>query len=352
MESQKQKLLMSTGDEPIVLPSQRGGASRIFCIFLIGCALLVALFAVVAIAMHGNPMGFFQGFFPGIPTDEADPPSNTTPSTTQSPAAEPSPDPGQIPIVEMDLSYLSLGEGYLHNETPYTPNVEALLSAPLPKCTGEGPKVLILHTHTGESYLPAGTTVLDGLPGDLTYSRNAEENVLAAGKELCRVLNARGIETIHCVTLHDDPDLRNAYDRSRETVQSYLEKYPTIVYVIDLHRDAILTGEGEYVRPLTPNGGEEVAQVMAVVGSDCNGTVYDWEQNLALALQLRQRLNQRCPALCRPVSLRRASYHQELSPGYLLLEIGSGANTPEQAKRAAALVGETLADLLLDSKIE
>ncbi len=351
MESQKQPLLMSTGDEPIVLSSQRGGASRVFCIFLIGCALLVALFAVVAIAMHGNPMGFFQGLFPGISTDEAGPPSVTSPSTTQPPSSEPSPTPEQTPIVEMDLSYLSLGEGYLHNETPYTPNVEALLSAPLPKLTGEGPRVLILHTHTGESYLSEGTTVLDGLPGDLTYSRDAERNVLAVGEELCRVLNARGIETIHCTTLHDDPDLRNAYARSRETVQAYLERYPGIVYVIDLHRDAILTGDGEYVRPLTPDG-EGVAQVMAVVGSDCNGTVYDWEQNLALALQLRQRLNQRCPALCRPVSLRRASYHQELAPGYLLLEIGSGANTPEQAKRAAALVGETLADLLLDSQNE
>ena len=50
--------------------------------------------------------------------------------------------------------------------------------------------------------------------------------------------------------------------------------------------------------------------------------------------------------LCRPVSLRNSSYNQELAKYALILEIGTAANSVEEAKRAAVLVGETLADLI------
>ncbi|MBQ8432359.1 MAG: stage II sporulation protein P [Clostridia bacterium] len=353
MEASNKNSLLPAGDEPITLrPRSHGSASRVFCTFLIGCTLLVAAFAVVSIAMRGNLLDPWRSFFPAATTEAPDgtgdggtyPPN----ALTTAPAGQ-SPQPsGQTPIVEMDLSYPSLGSAYLHNETPYKPNVADLLSAPLSPFTGEGPKVLILHTHTTESYLPNGGEDMDGLPGDLTYSTVEEENVIGVGAELCRVLNEKGIETLHCTLRHDEPTLRGAYERSLETVRRYLAEYPSIVCVIDLHRDAILTGDGEYVRLLTADG--EVAQVMAVVGSDCNGTAYDWQANLALALQLREHLNQMLPTLCRPISLRQSSYNQELLPGYLLLEIGSGANTPEQAKRAAAYVGTALADLLLSTE--
>ena len=86
---------------------------------------------------------------------------------------------------------------------------------------------------------------------------------------------------------------------------------------------------------------------MAVVGSDGNGTQHPrWQDNLALALQLRERLNQSLVGACRPVSLRNASFHQELAPYSLLLEIGTVANSPEAALAAARRVGECLAEMI------
>ena len=90
-----------------------------------------------------------------------------------------------------------------------------------------------------------------------------------------------------------------------------------------------------------------MAQVMAVVGSDGNGTEHpNWERNLALAECLRAALNKEVSGLCRPSILRNASYNQELAPYSLLLEIGTGANSVEEAKRSASLVGKVLSDLL------
>ena len=105
--------------------------------------------------------------------------------------------------------------------------------------------------------------------------------------------------------------------------------------------------DGSFVRAIAERNGEDVAQVMAVIGTDCNGTVHErWQENLALALQLRERLNQSGAALCRPVSLRNASYNQEMARYSLLLEIGTAANSVKEAERAAAMVGEVLAELI------
>lgn len=320
---------------------------RFFAVFLVCCALLVAVFAASAVLIKSGILG--EKDFLLFGKEGADSTSDEIASSEEErrdPAADfPIPD-GAIPIVSKDLSYSALGSGYLHNETLYAPSVSELLKRDLlPVQSGDAPQILILHTHTSESYLEEGTTFLEGAPGDLTYSKEEDQNLLAVGRALAEALNEKGITAIHCTVMHDEPTLSGAYERSAETVRQYLKEYPTITYVIDLHRDALMTSDGEYVK--TASSDPSIAQIMAVVGSDCNGTSHpNWEENLALSLQLREALNQKVPNACRPVSLRNASYNQELAPRFLLLEIGSGGNSVEEAKNAARLVGEVLAELL------
>ena len=85
-----------------------------------------------------------------------------------------------------------------------------------------------------------------------------------------------------------------------------------------------------------------------VVGSNAGGWEHDeWEGNLALALQLRQMLNQNDQALCRPVMLCTHTYNQEMAPYAILLEIGTGANSIDEAVAAATLAGEAFANVIL-----
>ena len=206
-----------------------------------------------------------------------------------------------------------------------------------------------MHTHTREAYQPADATYVEGVVGDVTYSDDAEQNMLAVGKALADRLQTHGIGAIHCTIVHDLPTLGGAYNRSYETVKYYLKEYPSIRYVIDLHRDAVTGEDGEILRAVWGEGDESVAQVMAVVGTDANGTEFaHWEENLSFALQLREELNGGGEGICRPVYLRNASFHQELAPCSILLEIGTSGNSVEEAKRAAELVGDALANLIYE----
>ena len=314
---------------------------RVFAAFLICLALLLAAFTVTAFLAEGRSF---------LPTRKDPTPTEPTPDPTPQLPSDPTPIPdGATAIRTKDLSALTLGNTYIYNETPYRPDLPLLLTRTWERYTPtEEPLVLILHTHTSEGYLPEGTAYLTGTVGDATYTDDPTQSVLAVGETLCRVLNENGIGAIHCRDRHDVPSLGGAYERSAETVKHYLAQYPSIVYVIDLHRDAILS-DGSLIRAVTEEGGESVAQIMAVVGTDANGTEFDhWEENLVLALALRERLNAGGAAICRPVSLRNASFYQELTPRALLLEIGSSGCSPEEAKRAAQRVGDALVDLILE----
>ena len=350
-----QNTLPQNREEKVLLEYSFGSKKRGFAAFLIGCALLIAAFAITALWIEGKDDGAFGKQDEGahdtaLPTAE---PTGDAPNGTQDPLLQ-GQSPVEIPqgavaIVSKDLSCSALGNGYLHNETDYIPSLNELLNWK----TGEysestAPRVLILHTHTSEGYLKDGCAYVEGSVGDATYSDRAEENVLSVGEVLCQTLNEKGIPSIHCQTSHDATGLSGAYERSAETVRAYLRDYPSIEYVIDLHRDSVMASDGSIIRSETEINGEPTAQVMAVVGSDRNGTAYanGWEHNLALALQLRELLNANGATLCRPVSLRTSSFYQELSKYGLLLEIGTAANSPEEAKRAAVLVGEALAQLI------
>ena len=331
---------------------------RVFAVILICSALLLAGFAVSTVAMQasGRDWDFlFGSLFEKSPSEaegEANGDLNNEENTTQSPPiSEVTPIPeGAVAVISKDLSYTDRGSTYLLNETPYTPDLSALLARELSTVSPtDEPLVLILHTHSREAYQPDGATYIEGAVGDATYSDDESKNMIAVGTVLARSLQAHGIGSVHCTAAHDSPTLGGAYDRSAETVKAYLAEYPSIRYVIDLHRDAVTTDGGEVVRAVCEIEGESVAQVMAVIGTDANGTDFaGWENNLAFALQMRELLNTESRELCRPIFLRNASFHQELAPCSILLEIGTSGNSLDEAKRAAKLVGDALADLIYE----
>ena len=337
-----------TTEAQILLSPEPFRKSRHFGAFLICCALFVAGFALTALFQNAN--GSFlkpeENTTSGI-QNSINPPSLSLPSDTATPEEPRIPDEA-TPIVTYDLSHLGQGIGYLNNETFYKPNIAVLLASDVSSMATQEPLVLVLHTHTSEGYLAKSVEYLEGDIGEITYTQNEEQNVLAVGKAFVSALNKNGITAIHCTVMHDEAGLSGSYERAAESIQFFLTHYPSIRYVVDLHRDAILTAEGEYVRAVTEIDGKSVAQILPVVGSDAAGWEHDnWEGNLALALQLRQELNRNDTALCRPVMLRNHTYNQEMAPYAILLEIGTGANSLDEAIAAATLAGEAFAKVIL-----
>ncbi len=354
MEQEKNQL--TPPRQAVVLGKRIAKPTGRFLAFLICGSILIAAFAMSSLwlggegeSLFGRLSAFFQGGEKGVQTPNEEEGKPSEPPTADRENGDAELPEGAILIRGMDLSAADRGVDYFQNETAYCPNVAELRARPWETVTPDmqKPLVLILHTHATEAYLSEAATYLPSPVGDAIYSEDAARGVIAVGDALTETLNRSGIPTLHCWDLHGEAGtLRNSYACSAECVETYLARYPSIQYVIDLHRDSILTGDGAYVRTETTVNGTRIAQVMAVVGTDGNGTEHSaWEQNLSLALQLRDGLNAQ-GSLCRPVSLRNASYNQELAPHALLLEIGSGANTVEEAKRAAVLVGEALARII------
>ena len=339
--------LRAPAAEPhIPLSPQPFRKTRQFGAFLICCALFVAGFAFTALwrDVEGS---FFGKAEETSPLEGSDPPSIIIPNDP--PEKEETIIPqGATPIVTYDLAHLGQGIGYLNNETFYNPNINELLATDVSTPFTQEPVVLVLHTHTSEGYLLEQSSYLEGNLGEITYTSAAERNMLAVGKAFISGLNKKGITAIHCTVMHDESGLAGSYERAADSIKFFLEHYPSIRYVVDLHRDAILSADGEYIRAATEIAGESVAQILPLVGSDANGWEHDsWEENLALALQLRQALNQNDRALCRPVMLRNSTYNQEMAPYAILLEIGTGANSIDEAIAAATLAGEAFGKVIL-----
>jgi len=172
-------------------------------------------------------------------------------------------------------------------------------------------------------------------------------NMVELGNIVADKLNAAGINTIHDKTMHDYPQYNGSYTRAAKTINSHLKKYPSIKIVLDMHRDAIASGSDK-IKVTSNINGKKAAQVMLVMGSQ-SGSVTNfpnWKENLKLAVRFQQTLEVMYPTLARPLSLTSKNYNESLTNGSMLLEMGTDANTIEEVKYSAELVGNALVSLL------
>ena len=118
--------------------------------------------------------------------------------------------------------------------------------------------------------------------------------------------------------------------------------------VIDMHRDA-LGANGTVYKTMAEEDGVCASQVMLLVGSDASGLNHPgWRSNLALALYLQQAVGSRHPTLMRPVTLVKERYNQHLTPGSMIIEVGSSGNTLQEALAAIRLFADAAAPALLE----
>ena len=259
---------------------------------------------------------------------------------------------GCTPIIPMDLSLFSYGSSYINNSTGYSPDVAALIEKNLKgdgsvelMAVSSGPQVLIIHTHGTEAYSKDGAIYCESDSVDVR-TLDTSKNVVAVGRTVAAMLNENGISTLHCTVMHDSLQYKDSYARAEETVRRYMEEFPSIRLVIDIHRDSIIKSSGEIVRPVAELDGKAAAQLMCVVGSDWAGDTHpEWENNLSLALKLRERLNDECESICRPVFLKPNTYNQELAQYSLLVEVGAEGNSLEEAQRSAELLAKSIVSL-------
>ena len=269
-----------------------------------------------------------------------DTPAPTEPDDPEDPEVLPAVTTAPEDIVGRTLTPVS-GDGYDSAQGVYIENrpgldldVAALASADLSlELPEEGPQVLIMHTHGSEAYTPDGTDTY--VPTGECRTLDTAKNVVRVGDEIARVLTEMGLTVVHDTQLYDYPEYNGAYDRSLAAVEAWLEQYPSIRVVLDVHRDALVGEDGTIYKPITTVGGEQAAQVMLVMGSNA---LYDhpgWQENLSLAVKIQKEMNTLWPTLARPIGLRENRYNQQTTTGSLLVEVGAHGLRALFARRAS-----------------
>ena len=210
----------------------------------------------------------------------------------------------------------------------YDLNIKKLLGTRA-KCKikkNAGYQVLLVHTHTTESYAEKSRD---------WYSKKFNHRTTDKSESVVAVATG-------------------AYDRARKTIKKYLKKYPSIEMVIDVHRDAMTTDDGTKIKPTAKINGKKAAQVMIITGCDNEGKLdFDgWRKNSVMAVQLQKKMADKYDGLARPLYFAPFRYNMDLTPNSLLIEFGTDVNTLSEAKYSGQLVGNCLVEVLKQYVVE
>ena len=250
-----------------------------------------------------------------------------------------SPPPSLPEVTEIPLPTFSGEENVdLYYAVKKQPDIAALLAKPLVwELPGDIPTVLILHTHTTESYTRNGEDYRESASW---RTLDEQFNMVSIGQLVAEILEEAGIRVLHHRELNDYPSYNGSYTRARKALRELLKENPGIQLVLDLHRDAA-GDEQNQMRTQATVAGQSSAQLMVVIGTNHS----DYEENLSLGLKLHAQLEQQAPGIMRPLQLRAQRFNQDLTSGALLIEVGAAGNTHPEAHTAARELAKAIVAL-------
>lgn len=262
-------------------------------------------------------------------------PEETQPTATNSTAETQL--PTEAPRVLPSFSAEDAALVSVRDTSGNTADVAALLETPLSwDLTGEGPTVLLLHTHATESYTK---TAGESYTESGSYrTLDTGYNLVSIGDRVEALLTAAGIGVIHSETLHDHPSYDGGYANSRATAKAVLDRESEIQLILDLHRDAAVDANGNQYATSCTVDGRESAQILILVGTGHP----NWQENMALAVKLTAQLEKMYPGITRGIITRTYDYNQDLSGGALLIEVGAAGDTREKALVAAEVLSQAI----------
>ena len=240
-----------------------------------------------------------------------------------------------------DFSFLTSSLYKVSGTTKITPEelpVEEMLSQDFSMdLSGEGPKILIFHTHATEDFA-------DTVPGDPSTT------IVGVGEQLAvNLRETYGIQVLHDTTIFP---YNSSYSMAKDHVSQILSENPSIQVVIDLHRDA--PGSEKVT---TEINGVTMSKIMFFNGlcQDQDGVPFEGLenpnrfQNLSFSLQMKLLADAYYPGLAKRNFLKGQRYNMHLMPRYLLIEAGDQKNTVEEEKNAMGPLADLLYHILSDN---
>lgn len=208
---------------------------------------------------------------------------------------------------------------------------EAKLSENIKNASALGePLIYIYNTHQTEEYAPGSLKNYNITPTVYMAANILKENLRENGinaivedSSLQKGLSERGL------------NYNGAYTLSYEWLTSAKERYPSVKYFIDLHRDSVSAS--------TTINNYSYAKMMFVIGMNHD----NYKKNEELMLKLNEFLNRGYKGLMRePFYGKNSRYNQHFNENVMLIEIGGPESTINEVSLSVKAFAESLSNLL------
>lgn len=198
-------------------------------------------------------------------------------------------------------------------------------------------EILIYHTHTHEGYAEAGAD-----------TEQEDFSVVGVGDVLAEELEeGYGISVVHDKTIHDTSPYNQSYYRSESTVQTYLNQFPNLKLVIDLHRNSGPSKEST----TTVINDQSLARLLFVTSKNSP----NYSQMMEAVNGMISISEELFPGLMGDgrdgvglyeYNAGSNTFNQKLSPACILTEFGTELNTAQEAKLSAKYLARLIAEYL------
>ena len=195
------------------------------------------------------------------------------------------------------------------------------------------PTIYIYNTHDQEAYKVSETQPYNITPNVKFASYILQEKLDDLGLKAIVETNSIG----DILTTYDWK-YANSYDASRILLEKAKQKYPSLKYYIDIHRDS---SNGDKTTLSLDNN--DYAKVLFIVGLENT----NYEANLNLANALSNSLNNSVSNISRGIYKKEGPgvngvYNQDFSPNSMLLEIGGYENSIDSVAKTINILGDNL----------
>ena len=193
------------------------------------------------------------------------------------------------------------------------------------------PVILITHFASrecysnGKSYTPKG----------VFYSN--EKNIGSIGELMTTTFNSIGINAIHLNEVYSSGAIYSSRDEYEESLRKTLKAYPSIAYVINVSRDITVNDDMTMTNYSFLSNETQCAQITLTVGTNYEEITDLQEKNILFVDNLAKQLNSQHQGFVKSTEISRFELSQNIDPVCFNLEIGSYANTYEEASNTTSL---------------
>lgn len=321
-------LPVSESEEMMPYIKQRKKSAASKTVFLFAVVAIVAAIAITAFRSSEKLKSFISGIF-GKAAESSE--STSTTESTEGTAAEKGlyyfdsslvPE-GNLGVIPCDLSVDSLGKMF-ENGTDYEVGTA---KGTLGKADDGKVRVLIVCTHPYEAFT---ADILTYYSDDFT-PLGGENTVAELARSMARKLISLGIGAEYLDT--GVTSGKNSYADAAKMISDYLSSHPDIIYVIDLHRGVLCDSSENLLRPVAEKDKTVYAQMKFIVGSGHDG----WQSELSSVNTLFSAIYASTPALLMPTEISASRLNQHLPATVFTLEIGTCANSIEEAENTVSV---------------